>query len=116
QLGAEVLADAEHAAAKGARVDHAGVVEADAGAELRGEQAAAGGERGAGGVELAALVAGDGGQRAAERQVGERLRLVAGGVGPHVGLRAAGAAGDGDAGGNVADLALRADVEQRVGD
>src|SRR5690348_10561571 len=39
ELRREVLADAEHAAAERARLGDAGVVEADARADLRGEQA-----------------------------------------------------------------------------
>src|SRR3546814_1872475 len=54
QARGDLLADAEHAAAQGARLGHAGVVEADLAADLPGQQAAPGVERGGGGVELVA--------------------------------------------------------------
>src|SRR3546814_8680619 len=67
QARGDLLADAEHAAAHGARLGHAGVVEADLAADLPGQQAAPGVERGGGGVELVALVARQGGGGPAER-------------------------------------------------
>src|SRR3546814_8287240 len=76
QARGDLLADAEHAAAQGARLGHAGVVEADLAADLPGQQAAPGVERGGGGVELVALVARQVGGGSAEREIGQRVGAV----------------------------------------
>src|SRR5690606_29648352 len=73
QARGDLLADAEDAAAEGARFGQAGVVEADLAADLPGQQAAAGVERGGGGIELVAFVAGQVGGGAPEREVGQRV-------------------------------------------
>src|SRR5690606_12116874 len=99
-----------------AALHDAGVVEPDLRAQLPGQQAATGGQGGAGGIEIAAFAAAQGRQRAAQRQVGERLRLRAGRVRPDLGLRRAGATADVDTGGDLADLAFGAQVDDRVAD
>src|SRR3546814_20570726 len=74
-------------AAQGARLGHAGVVEADLAADLPGQQAAPVVERGGCGVELVALVARQVGGGSAERALGQRVAAVCRPIRPHFSFR-----------------------------